>query len=123
MQSVYIETTVVSYLTCKPSRNIHRRSHEILTRKWWQARRKDFDLFTSVFVVNEASRGDADAAAKRLKALAGIPLLPVTDQAIQLADRLARKLVLPLRAQADAAHIAVCAVHGIDFLLTWNCRH
>ena|SRR5438876_2228992 len=123
MSSIYIETTIVSYLTCKPSRNVLRKSHEIITRRWWQSRRIDFDLFTSTFVINEASKGDSEAAAKRLKALAGVPLLPVTDQSIQLADRLARELKLPLRARADAAHIAVSAVHGIDFLLTWNCRH
>jgi hypothetical protein len=75
--SVYIETTVVSYLTARPSRNVLRRSHEILTRKWWRTSRHRYHLYTSAFTIGEASAGDPTAAAARLRALRDIPLLPI----------------------------------------------
>jgi hypothetical protein len=121
--TVYIETTIVSYLTAWPSRDIHRLSHEMLTREWWEHHRPNFDLFASDFVVDEASRGDPTAAAERLKSLADIPLLPVNPEAGALAQRLVVALSLPPRAKLDAAHLAVSAVYGIRFLLTWNCTH
>jgi hypothetical protein len=120
--TVYIETTIISYLTCWPSRDIHRLSHEMLTRNWW-TKRDRFDLCTSEQVVIEASAGDASAAAERLKALKGIPLLPIPEPALSLSARLMQAMVLPERAKTDAIHVAVAAVNGIAFLLTWNCRH
>lgn len=120
---VYIETTIVSYLTARPSRDVVRLAHEVLTRTWWDQRRGHFDLYTSDVVIDEASRGDPAAASARLDALAGIAALPITEAAIDLADRVALSIALPPRARADAAHVAVAAVHRIDFLLTWNCRH
>ncbi len=121
--SVYIETTIVSYLTAWPSRDIVRLGHEVLTRQWWQDRKSSFETFVSDFVTDEASRGDPKAASERLKALSGIPSLPVTPSAIDLADRLAQALKLPQRARLDAAHVAISAVHRVDYLLTWNCTH
>jgi hypothetical protein len=121
--SVYIETTIVSYLTCRPSRHIIRLSHEIITQTWWQTQRQRFDLYASPLVIEEASAGDPTAAAERLKALEGIPLLPVEPSAILLAERLAKVLVLPHRAKTDALHVAIAASQGTAFLLTWNCRH
>ena len=120
--SVYIETTIISYLTAWPSRDILRLSHEILTRKWW-IRRDRFDLHTSQQVILEARAGDAQAAIDRLAALQGVPVLPLTEPAVELAQRLATLLQLPPRASADAVHIAVAAAHNVRFLLTWNCRH
>ncbi len=121
--TVYIETTIVSYLTCWPSKDIVRRSHEILTQKWWSERKDDFELYTSHAVIIEASAGDASAAEERLKALAEIPRLAPTEPAMALAQQLATALALPARARVDAAHVAIAAVNGIAFLLTWNCRH
>jgi hypothetical protein len=121
--TVYIETTIVSYLTAWPSRDVIRLSHEVLTRQWWTQSRLQFDLFASDFVLAEASAGDAVAAAERLKALADIPLLSTSEAVDRLADRLASALVLPPRARMDAAHVAIAAVHGVRFLLTWNCTH
>jgi hypothetical protein len=121
--TVYVETTIVSYLTAWPSRDVVRLSHEMITREWWSKQRGSFDLFTSDFVIREASRGDSAAAAERLKALAGIALLPVNQAVTDLAERIADSLSLPPRARLDAAHIAVAAAHDINFLLTWNCRH
>jgi hypothetical protein len=120
---VYIETTIVSYLTARPSRDVIRLSHEMLTRKWWDKRRADFDMFTSDLVMIEASAGDPQAAAERLKVLADIPRLLPKQPATTLAQQVERALALPVRARADALHVSIAAVNHMDFLLTWNCRH
>ncbi len=121
--SVYIETTIVSYLTAWPSRNVLRLSHERITREWWKSRRKAFDLVASDFVVGEASRGDPIAAKERLEKLIEIPLLPITTMVGELTERLIKAMALPKRARADGSHVAIAAIYGIDYLLTWNCRH
>ena len=121
--TVYIETTIVSYLTAWPSRDIIRLSHEMITREWWDTRRAGFDLFISEFVLDEASRGDPTAAKQRLEKLANMTLLHANPEAMQLSQRLEVALQLPARARIDAAHLAVAAVHGVAFLLTWNCTH
>jgi hypothetical protein len=121
--TVYIETTIISYLTCWPSRDIHRLSHEMLTRDWWTKHRELYQLVTSDFVVREAERGDPSAAAERMRALADIPVLAATLQVEELGDEIATALQLPPRARLDALHLAISAIYGTDFLLTWNCRH
>ena len=120
---VYIKTTIVSYLTAKPSRDLIIAAHQEVTRSWWVSRRRAFDLFVSRLVLDEAGGGDADAAAKRLAMLAGLPELPTTPAAVRLASALVRAGLLPAQAGADAIHLAVATVHGVDVLLTWNCRH
>jgi hypothetical protein len=119
---VYLETTIPSYLTAWPSRDLIRAAHLQITREWW-ANREPFDLYSSRLVVQESQAGDAAAAADRLAALAGIPLLEQTPDAAALAERLLQGVPLPERAAADALHIAIAAVHGMDYLLTWNCTH
>lgn len=121
--TVYIETTIVSYLTAWPSRDVIRLSHELLTKQWWGHSRHHFDLFISDFVLAEASAGDSTAAADRLKALEGIPLLSTSMQVDRLAEQLAVALALPSKARMDAAHLGIAAVNGIEYLLTWNCTH
>ncbi len=120
--TVYIETTIPSYLTAWPSRDLVRAAHQQITREWW-ARREEFDLFTSQLVVEECQAGDSQAAADRLAALAGIPLLESEPEAEALAAALVRKVPLPKKAATDALHIATAAVHGMTYLLTWNCTH
>ena len=94
-----------------------------ITRDWWDNRRHDFDLFVSQLVIDEASAGDPAAAARRLEALEGIPLLETQDDTQVLVSALIRDLSLPDKAAADAVHIAISVVNGMDFLLTWNCTH
>jgi predicted nucleic acid-binding protein len=120
---VYIETSVVSYLTARPSRDLIVVAHQQLTQEWWDKRRPNFDLFISQLVIGEASAGDPQAAQQRLQALASIPLLALTPDARDLARELLSNGPLPQKAAEDALHIAVAAVHGIDYLLTWNCKH
>jgi predicted nucleic acid-binding protein len=120
--TVYIETTVPSYLTAWPSRDVVRAGEQQVTRDWW-ARRSAYELRVSSLVLLECGAGDAEAAALRLAALDGVPVLSQTPEAEALAEILLREIPLPARAAADALHIAVAAVHGISYLMTWNCTH
>jgi predicted nucleic acid-binding protein len=119
---VYVETTVPSYLTAWPSRDLVRAAHQQITTEWW-ASRAAFELYTSRLVVQECQAGDSQAAADRLQAIKGIPLLEQTPDTASLAEALLEGVPLPERAAADAVHIAIAAVHGLDYLLTWNCTH
>ena len=121
--SVYIETTIVSYLTARPSRDLYMLAHQGITRDWWEQCGGNFDLFTSNVVIEEASAGDSRAAAERLASLDGILILRFEARAIGLAAVIADSLQLPPRAKLDAAHVAIAAVHNLRYLLTWNCRH
>jgi hypothetical protein len=119
---VYVETTVVSYLTAQPSRDIVVAAHQQVTREWWQQRGR-YELFVSEAVLQEAARGDAVAAAARLAALQGLPVLDVGAAVGDLTRRLLAAGAVPQKALVDAVHIAVAAVNGMDYLLTWNCAH
>ena len=120
---LYLETTVPSYLTAWPSRDLISASHQQITREWWESRRADFEVFISQLVLDEAAAGDPAAARERLAALQDLPQLDITDDVVALAGALVTSLALPTRASTDAAHIALAAVHGMHFLLTWNCTH
>jgi hypothetical protein len=120
--TVYVETTIPSYLTAWPSRDVVRAGEQQVTRDWW-ARRSEFELRVSSLVLLECSAGDADAAALRLAALDGVPVLAQAAEAETLAEALLREVPLPAKAGADALHIAVAAVNGVAYLLTWNCTH
>jgi predicted nucleic acid-binding protein len=120
--AVYIETTIPSYLTARPSRDLVLAAHQQITREWW-ARRDGFDLYSSRLVIQECQAGDVQAAADRLAALAGISLLDQKDEVEGLAEALVRGVPLPTKAVSDALHIATAAIHGMRYLLTWNCTH
>jgi len=120
---VYLETTIPSLLTAWPSRDLLIAADQQATREWWETRRKKFQLFVSELVLEEAGKGDEAAAKLRLEALIGCDILPATDAAQTLTTAMLAARVVPHKASADAAHIAMAAVHGMDFLLTWNCRH
>jgi len=121
--AVYIETTVISLLTARPTRDIVQTALQQLTHEWWDSRSRHFDLFISEFVLSEAARGDRDAAQRRLAALKKLKELAVTPAVAVLADRLLKETRLPAKAQQDAAHLACAAVHAMDYLVTWNCTH
>lgn len=121
--TVYIETTIISYLTARQTNDPIRQAHQLLTQQWWTDARSHFDLFTSDLVIVEASAGDPDAAQRRLTALSSLPLLAFDDTLYSIADRIAQFVVLPEHARADALHVAYAAFHSIDYLLTWNCKH
>lgn len=122
-QKVYLETSIISYLTARPSRNIVAAAHQAKVRDWWDKRRSSFDLYTSQLVHREAARGDARAAQLRLNRLEGIPLLEITRDVESLAAKILERHHLPPDAANDAVHIATAAIHGMDFLLSLNFRH
>jgi len=119
---IYVETTVISYLTALPSADLILAAHQQITRDWWK-RRQRFDLFISQAVLREITAGDAEAASLRLAAVDGIPILAIGTDTLELAERLLLTKAIPAKAEVDAVHIAVAVVNGMDFLLTWNCAH
>lgn len=123
LPSVYIETTIPSYLTSRPSRDIIRAAHQQLTKDWWHSRRHAFRLFTSTFVLAEAGRGDPEAAQARLSCMMDIPLLPVLDEIPPMASKICASAGIPEHAKMDGAHLAIASLYSMDFFLTWNCTH
>ena len=122
-QKVYIETSIPSYLTARKNKDIRTTANQETTIEWWKTRKQEFNLFVSELVIAEASRGHPEAAKRRMAALTDIPELEVTLAVKQLGDILIAEGALPVLAEMDAYHIAVATVHGIDYLLTWNCTH
>lgn len=120
---VYLETSVISYLTARPSRDVVSAGHQQVTLAWWERRRHDFEVVASHLVEQEVSSGNPEAATRRLAVLEGVPLLNVTEAANELAIAIVRGGLLPQAAFPDALHIATATVHEIDYLLTWNCAH
>ena len=123
MDTVYIETSIVSFLRPEPATHIVSAARQLLTRRWWQVERGNFELVTSQYVIDEASSGNPALAEERLSWLEGIPLLPDAPEIREIASRIMGLGVLPPKAQVDALHIASVAHHHIDYLLTWNCKH
>ncbi|MGH7663207.1 MAG: type II toxin-antitoxin system VapC family toxin [Gemmatimonadaceae bacterium] len=121
--TVYLETTIPSYLAARPSRDLITVAHQQLTVDWWQSRRAGFQLYVSELVLQEAAFGDSELAQRRLAHLAGIPSLAITARAQALAGSLLSSGLLPVKAAADALHIGIAAANGVDYLLTWNIRH
>ncbi len=120
---VYIETTFVSYLTARPSRDVVFAGHQQITHEWWNTRRTNFELCASQLVLDEAGAGDPQAAQERLEVLNDMAILEMTPEALALAKELIRAGAVPAKAADDALHIAIAATNGVHFLLTWNCRH
>lgn len=120
---VYIETTIVSYLTARPTRDVIALARQEITRFWWHGEAAGYQRVISQLVLTEAAAGDPQAAQDRLAVLADLPLLESSPEMTRLAGRFVRPDCLPARAKDDAMHLAVCAVHAVPYLLTWNFRH
>lgn len=120
---VYLETTIISYLAARPSRDKIVMAHQRITANWWRDRRAAFRLLASSLVWAEAERGDAEAAARRLRFLREVKRLELNDASRRLAGRFVARGVIPAHAAADGLHIAAAAIHGLEFLMTWNCAH
>ena len=113
---VYLETSVISYLASRPSRDLIMAAHQQITQEWWEKRRSKFDLLVSQLVLQESSGGDKNAAERRNGYVEGLAQVQITEAVIVLAQKLLQASALPSQEDADA-------VHGIDYLLTWNLRH
>lgn len=123
MPSVYVETTIISYLTARPSRDLIVAGHQQITMDWWHSVRPNVECFISPFVLQEASRGDRALATKRLDAIADLPILAQNETVDVLAESYFEALEIPERAKIDAFHLASAAAYEMDYLLSWNCRH
>ncbi|MBF0429174.1 MAG: type II toxin-antitoxin system VapC family toxin [Magnetococcales bacterium] len=120
---IYIESSIFSYLSARQSRDLVVAAHQQITTEWWHRQRHRFDLYVSELVIQEISAGDPVAATKRLEFLIGIPSLILTEDVMSLAIALLNSQAVPQQAVEDAYHIATATVHGMDFLVTWNCKH
>jgi len=121
--TLYIETSIISYLRQRPSTQVVMAARQLLTHQWWGEERGNYELVTSQYVLDEASAGDPVLAAERLQLPEGIPLLPLDPQLGVIANEIVSRAILPPQASIDALHIAAVAHHRIQYLLTWNCKH
>ena len=123
MESVYIETSVVSYLAARPPARTVAHEWHVWTKDWWRLRRPFFECVISAEVLREAAAGDPKASRQRLEILSTLTVLRRTPAVDELAEALLSAGALPAKAKADAAHLAIATVHRVDYLLTWNCKH
>jgi hypothetical protein len=123
MTTLYVETSIVSYLRQRPISQVVMAARQLLTHQWWDEERRNYELVTSQYVLDEAGEGEPSLAAARLELLKGIPLLPLDPGIVVIADEILSRAILPPKAPIDALHIAVVAYHRIQYLLTWNCKH
>ena len=121
--SIYIESSIISYLASRPSRDVIVAARQAISHDWWNNHRSRFDLRISGLVEEEIGRGDDEAAQRRMSWVAGISILGITEQAIELARKLLAEEAIPAGSEEDALHVAIAAAQGADYLLTWNFRH
>lgn len=123
MKSVYVESSVISYMTARPSRDVVTSARQTVTIEWWDAYKDTFEIFVSELVIKEIGSGNAAAAQKRLLFVENIPVLETTKNAVELAKLLVEERAVPDSCIEDALHISIAAVQRINFLLTWNFKH
>jgi predicted nucleic acid-binding protein len=121
--TVYVETTVISYLVAKPSRDLITAAHQQITYAWWETALPLFDAFISPMVMEEITRGDTEAVRLRLESVSSFPLLEVLPEVRSLAEAYFSAVEIPEKARADSYHLALAAWHGMDYLVSWNCTH
>ncbi|MBI2266488.1 MAG: type II toxin-antitoxin system VapC family toxin [Armatimonadetes bacterium] len=121
--TLYLESSIVSYLAAHPSRDLIVAAHQQVTKEWWDQARERFVVYTSEAVVDEITAGDPDAAARRVSFITGIPSLALTNEVKVLARAYQEKLGLPSKAFLDSVHLAYAVAYQMDYLLTWNCAH
>ena len=120
---VYLESSVISYLTFRPNRDVIIAGRQAITLDWWENQRQRFELRISILVEEEISRGDSKDAQLRLETVDDIPSLTISDDATKVANLLLAKGVVPKGSEEDALYIGIAAAQGVDFLLTWNFKH
>ena len=121
--TVYVESSVISYLASRPSRDLVTAARQTITLEWWEERRRQYEVHISTLVEEEISRGDSSAAKRRLAYVAEIPALEVTAQANTLAKDLLKQRAVPKNSAEDALHIGIAAATGMEYLLTWNFKN
>lgn len=122
-ETIYIETSILGYLTARSTDNLILAANIKVTQDWWDNCRTSFMLYASEIVLDEAAKGDTEIADRRLSLLQPLMLLDLTEEAIELAKEFLKQSNLPSKASNDALHMALATVYGLDYLLTWNCKH
>jgi len=122
-KTVYIESSVISYLAARPTRDIVLAAYQQITQEWWETERGKYDCFVSDFVVDEVARGDPDAASRRQTMIRGFRKLALTPVVLDLAREYKTALGIPERARLDLFHLAIAVGNGMDYVLSWNFRH
>ena len=123
MASVYVETTIPSYLAARPSRDLVTAAHQQITHEWWSTAPERFDLYVSEAVLEEIRRGDSEYAKRRLQFVSGLPILAMHTDVASLAQTYEERLGLQGPAAADVPHFAYAVAYNMDYLVTWNCAH
>ena len=123
MEKVYVESSVISYITARPSRDLVVSARQAITNEWWEQKKKKYDVYISELVIEEIASGDKEAAQKRLDAVKAIPNLEITETAKELASLLISSGAVPDNSPEDALHIGLAAAQGVEYLLTWNFKH
>jgi hypothetical protein len=123
MRTVYVETTIPSYLAAHPSRDLIIAAHQQITHDWWRTARKRFSLYVSEAVWDEIQVGDTAAAGRRMKIVEGLPILALSEDVKLLVEAYDSRLGLVGRARADLVHLAFAVAYRMDYVVTWNCRH
>jgi len=121
--TVYIESSVISYLSSRPSRDVVIAGRQAISHDWWENHRHRFELRISILVEEEINRGDPLAAKLRNEKIIDIPSLSISDEAIIIAELLLSQNAVPKGSEEDALHIGIAAAQGADYLLTWNFKH
>lgn len=120
---VYVESSVISYLTSRPNRDVVVAGRQAITFDWWENHRRRFELRISILVEEEISKGDPAAAQLRKDKIEDIATLAVSDEAVRIANLLLAEKAVPAGSEEDALHIGIAAAQGVDYLLTWNFKH
>jgi len=122
-ETIYIDTSILGYLTARATNNLILAANMKVTQDWWDSRSSSFALYSSEIVWEEAAKGDRAIADQRLSLLQPLMILDMTESAITLAEYFLQQSNLPLKASNDALHMAIATVYGLNYLLTWNCKH
>lgn len=113
MAAVYIETSIVSHATARPSSDIQMAALQQQAREWLATHGSRFELVTSPLVLDEASAGEPAAAQERLALLRVLPIVAINDPVRTLAHEIMAASIMPQKAAADALHVAATAVAGV----------
>jgi len=123
MKSIYIETTIPSYITAKDSRDVLKLARQVCVRNFWEYEKQNYKLYISDFVLAECEKGNKEAAQRRINLIKGLDRLPTTEEALTLAPIYKKLLNIPDKSTVDAFHLAVATTNQIDYVLSLNFTH
>jgi hypothetical protein len=123
LKTVYLETSIISYLTAIPTNNLIASAYQKISRKWWKESLFKYDPYISQAVIDEIKRGDKKAALRRLNAVEGIELADISLETYQLSTNYFEILDIPEKARLDTLHIACAVLNELDYIVSWNFKH